>query len=89
MNTREEPEEIRKRMKYLSERVNNALDHYYSHNRSVGILYEDSIPERCPRCGSGLKRKDGSIKGKQGQRLQRYQCLICYRNYFEREDKDD
>ena len=81
MNTIEQSEQIRKRMKAISEKINNSLDQYSSPRNSVGIKYENDPTDRCPHCGSGLKTRSGHKDGKQ-----RWACVICHRKYFEKEE---
>jgi hypothetical protein len=76
-----ESEEIRKRMQRYSEQINCGLDSQ-SHCSLAGLRYEHDPDQCCPRCGSGLKRKFGIVKGRQ-----KFQCISCWRIYFEREDK--
>jgi transposase-like protein len=77
----EQSERLRKKMESISERINNELDHSCPQYHSVGIKYENNPEDRCPRCGSGLKRKHGFVKGKR-----KWQCLICWRVYFEKDE---
>jgi hypothetical protein len=81
MNNVEQSEEFRKRIQAISERINSDLNHSCPQYHSVGIKYESNPDLSCPRCGNGLKRKAGFVKGKQ-----RYQCLVCWRVYLEKEE---
>lgn len=70
----EQSERFRKRMEAISQEINSELDHCSPQNHAVGIKYENDPEDRCPRCGNGLKRKHGFIKG-----VQKWQCLCCWR----------
>ena len=45
---------------------------------------EDEHLPNCPACGSDLRRKHGFVLKKGGKKDQRYQCLICHKNYTEK-----
>ena len=84
MITPEQSEQVRKKMEVTSSRINDALDSHSSHSRSVGIKYESNPDDRCPRCGSGLKRKVGKPNG-----VQRWECILCNFHYMEKEMREN
>lgn len=80
MDKLEQSREIRRKMESYSSMVNEALGQ--PENR-VGIKCSSDLSQACPRCQSGLRRKAGIVKGRQ-----RWQCLVCWKHYFE-DDRND